>query len=92
MLHHLMLKTEINIMLINEFCSEGSISPQAFNVFVRKMQNSVLSRYNKVGYSEQRDIVYTFRYFGWFAVELMLKNCVYSELGYIKSRVIMKVF
>ncbi len=37
---------------------------------------TVLFRYNEVGYSEQRDIVYTFRYFGWFAVELMLKPTV----------------
>jgi hypothetical protein len=53
---------------------------------------AVLSRYNEVRYSEQRDIVYNFRYFGWFAVELTLKNCGYSELRYIESRVIMNAF
>ncbi len=53
---------------------------------------TVLSRYNEVGYSEQRDIVYTFRCFGWFAVELILKNCSYSELGYSESLVIMSAF
>jgi hypothetical protein len=54
--------------------------------------DTVLSRYNEVWYSEQRDIVYFFRYFGWFAVELMLKNSSYSELGYSESRVIMNAF
>ncbi len=52
----------------------------------------MLSRYIEVGYSEQFDIVYTFRYFGWFAVELMLKNCGYSQLAYSESRVIMNAF
>ncbi len=38
------------------------------------------------------DIVNTFRLFGWLAVELMLKNLGYSELGYTESRVIMNAF
>jgi hypothetical protein len=58
----------------------------------RKMTNTVLSRYNEIGYSEQLDIVHTFRYFGWFAVELMLKNSGYSELGYSECLVIMNSF
>ncbi len=43
--------------------------------------------YNEVGYWEQFHIVKTFRRFGWFAIELMLKNFGYSE-----SLVIMNVF
>ncbi len=52
----------------------------------------MLSRYNEVGYSEQLVIVNTFRLFGWFAVELMLKNSGYNELGYSESLVIMNAF
>ncbi len=51
-----------------------------------------LSLYNEVGYSEELNIVYTFRYFGWFAVRQMLKNSSYNELGYSESRVIMNAF
>jgi hypothetical protein len=65
---------------------------QNFLTIIFKKVNTVLSRYNEVEYSEQRDIVYTFRYFGWFAVELMLKKCGYSELEYSKSLVIMNAF
>jgi hypothetical protein len=43
----------------------------------------VLSNYNEVRYDEQLVIVNTFRIFGWLAVELMLKNSGYSELGYL---------
>jgi hypothetical protein len=45
-----------------------------------------------MGFSEELDIVNTFRLFGWLAVELMLKNCGYSELGYSESRVIIIEF
>jgi hypothetical protein len=56
------------------------------------IDNTVLSRYNEVGYSEQRDIMNTFRLFGWFAVELILKNPGYSKFRYNESLVIMNAF
>jgi len=58
----------------------------------KKCNNTVLSRYNEVGHSEQIVIVNTFRLFGWLAVELMLKNSGCSELGYSESLVIMNAF
>ncbi len=48
--------------------------------------------YNEVGYCEQLHIVNTFRIFGWFAIELMLKNFGYSELRYSESLVNMIAF
>ncbi len=53
---------------------------------------TVLSRYNEVGYSEQLDIVNTFRLFGWLSVELMIENSGYSELGYNEYLVITNAF
>jgi hypothetical protein len=38
------------------------------------------------------NIINTFRLFGWFAFELILKNWGYSELEYSESQVITKAF
>ncbi len=63
-------------------------------LFMRCYEHSitVLSRYNEVGYSEQLDIVNTFRLFGWLSVELMIENSGYSELGYNEYLVITNAF